>query len=55
MGSKERIYQSLELIAASYIACQNLTVEETCDLFYLNKIIAIFLKHLMVFSMLVIC
>ena len=42
MGNKERVYQSLELMAASYIACQNLTVEETCDLFHFNKIIAIF-------------
>ena len=29
-------------MAASYIECQNLTVEETCDLFHFNKIIAIF-------------
>ena len=29
-------------MAASYIACQNLTVEETYDLFHFNKIIAIF-------------
>ena len=42
MGSKERVYQSLELMAASYIECQNLTVEETCYLFHFNKIIAIF-------------
>ena len=42
MGSKERVYQSLELIYALYIACQNLTVEETCDLFQLKKTIAIF-------------
>ena len=27
---------------ASYIKCENLTVEETCDLFHFNKIIAIF-------------
>ena len=42
MGSKDRVYQSLELMSASYIACQNLTVEETCDLFHVNKIILIF-------------
>ena len=42
MGIKERVYQSLELTAASYIVLQNLTVEETCDLFHFNKIIAIF-------------
>ena len=29
-------------MAASYIECQNITVEETCDLFHFNKIIAIF-------------
>ena len=27
MDNKERVYQSLELMAASYIACQNITVE----------------------------
>ena len=42
MGSKERVYQSLELMSSSYIACQNLTFEETCDLFHFNKIIAVF-------------
>ena len=42
MGSKERVYQSLELIADSYVECQNPTVEEICDLFHFNKIIAIF-------------
>ena len=41
MGSKDRVYQSLKLMAASYIACQNIKVEETCDLFYFNKIIVI--------------
>ena len=44
MGIKEWVYQSLELMDASYIECQNLTVEETCDLFHFNKIIAILLK-----------
>ena len=29
-------------MADSYIECQNLTFEETCDLFHLIKIIAIF-------------
>ena len=29
-------------MAASYISCQNITVEENCDLFHFNKIIAIF-------------
>ena len=29
-------------MAASYIECQNITVEETCDLFHFKKIIAIF-------------
>ena len=29
-------------MAASYIECQNLTVEETCDLFHFNEIIEIF-------------
>ena len=29
-------------MAASYIECQNLTVEETCDLFHFKKIIAVF-------------
>ena len=29
-------------MAASYIECQNLTVEETCDLFHFNKIIVVF-------------
>ena len=29
-------------MAASYIVCQNLTFEETCDLFHFNKITAIF-------------
>ena len=33
MGIKEKIYQSLELMAASYIECQNIIVEQTCDLF----------------------
>ena len=42
MGRKDRVYQSLELMAASYIECQNLAVEKTCDLFYFNKIIAFF-------------
>ena len=42
MCSKDRVYQSLELMAASYIECQNLSVEKTCDLFYFNKIIAVF-------------
>ena len=42
MGIKERVYQSFELMYASYIACQNITVEETCDLFQFNKTIAIF-------------
>ena len=42
MGNKERVYQSLEFMAVSYIACQNLIVGETCDLFYFNKIITIF-------------
>ena len=27
MGSKKRFYQSLEFMADSYIACQNITVE----------------------------
>ena len=42
MGSKDRVYQPFELTAASYIACKNPTFKETCDLFYFNKIIAIF-------------
>ena len=42
MGIKERVYQSLELMAASDIACQNIIVEETYDLFHFNKIIAFF-------------
>ena len=29
-------------MAASYIECHNLTVDETCDLFHFNKIITIF-------------
>ena len=44
MGSRERVYQSLELMADSYIASQNLTVEETCDLLHSNKIIAVFVN-----------
>ena len=54
MGSKDMVYQSLELMDAPYIECQNLTVDETCDLFHFNKIIAIFAVKPMVFSMLVI-
>ena len=42
MGSKERVYQSLKLMDASYIECKNLTIKETCDLFHFNKIIAFF-------------
>ena len=42
MVSKDSVYQSPELMYNSYVKCQNLTVEETCDLFYLNKIIATF-------------
>ena len=42
MGTKDRVYQSLELMADSFIECQNLIVEENCDLFHFNKIIAIF-------------
>ena len=41
MVSKDRVYQSLELMADSYIECQNFAVEETCDFFHFNKIIAI--------------
>ena len=29
-------------MAASYFTCQNLIVDEICDLFYFNRIIAIF-------------
>ena len=42
MSNKERVYRLLELLTASYIEYQNLTVEETCDLFHFNKIMAIF-------------
>ena len=42
MGSKDRVYQSLELMAASYIEYQNITVKETCDLFHFSKIITVF-------------
>ena len=55
MGLKNMVYQSLEFIAASYIACQNLTVEETGDLFYYNKIIAVFAETYNDVTMLVIC
>ena len=37
MGSKERVYQSLKLMDASYIECKNLKVEETCVLFHFKK------------------
>ena len=55
MGSKERVNQSLELMAASYIACQILKLRKPLIYFTSTKSLRFFMKHLMVFSMLVIC